>query len=174
MHLYLLRHAKSAWSDSALRDHDRPLAPRGERAAAVVGAYLAGRDPAPDLVLCSSARRARDTLERVLRALPVRPEIRIAPEIYGAGPEGLLQTIAGVAPSIGTLLVVGHNPTMGDLAVALAGSGPPKALRALGGKFPTAALAELRFTCSGWEEIAPGRGDLVAYATPKRLETSSR
>jgi len=173
VHLYLLRHAKSAWTDPLLRDHDRPLAPRGERAAERVGGYLAGRTPAPELVLCSSAVRARETLMRILADLPVRPEVRIESELYGVGPAGLLRIIGAVSPSIRSLLVVGHNPTLGDLAVQLAGSGPPKALRRIARKFPTAALAELRFDCGGWDEIAFGRGELIAYSTPKRLETSS-
>jgi phosphohistidine phosphatase len=174
MHLSLLRHAKSRWADPGTRDHDRPLAPRGERAATRVGAYLAGRTPSPDLVLCSSARRAQETLQRVLAALPAPPEVRIESEIYAAGSATLLQTIASVAPSVRSLLVVGHNPTMGDLAVRLAGAGPPDALRRLAGNFPTAALAELRFECTRWDEIAPGAGELIAYSTPKRLEGDPR
>jgi phosphohistidine phosphatase len=174
VHLSLLRHAKSSRTDPSTRDHDRPLTPRGERAATLVGAYLAGRTPSPDLVLCSSARRAQQTLERILAALPAPLEVRIDPEIYGAGSARLLRTIASVAPAVRSLLVVGHNPTMGDLAVRLAGAGPPDALRRLAGKYPTAALAELRFECTRWDEITPGAGELVAYSTPKRLEGDRR
>jgi phosphohistidine phosphatase len=173
VHLLLLRHAKSGWTDPQTRDHDRPLTPRGERAAAQVGAYLAGRAPSPDLVLCSSARRAQETLGRVLAALPVSPEVRIEPEIYGAGPAGLLRVITSVSPSVRSLLVIGHNPTMGDLALDLAGVGPPEALLRLTRKFPTAALVELRFACGGWDEITPGAGELVAYSTPKLLDRAA-
>jgi phosphohistidine phosphatase len=169
VHLYLLRHAKSAWTDASLRDHDRPLAPRGERAATRMGIYLAGREPAPTLVLCSSARRAQQTLERILVRLGPQPEVRIDPEIYAAGSAQLLRRIAGVDPAVRSLLVLGHNPTLGDVAVHLAGSGDPAASKRMAAKFPTAALAELRFEAAGWDRIAPGEGVLVAFTTPRDL-----
>ncbi|MDJ0866859.1 MAG: histidine phosphatase family protein [Myxococcota bacterium] len=171
MKLLLLRHAKSDWDDARLDDHDRPLAPRGERAAALIGAHLAQRGLLPDLALCSSARRAIDTLERVVALLPERPEVRIERSLYLAEPRTLLRSIrvAGDAGEVGTLLVVGHNPGIGALAAALAGRGDARDLERMRAKFPTAALAELEPEVPDWGAVAPRCARLRTYCTPKDL-----
>lgn len=158
--LLLLRHAKSSWDDPALDDHDRPLAARGRRAATVIGARLHADETPVRLVLCSSARRARETIEIV--APP--GTIEIEDQLYGASADELLTRLHQVDDDIGAVMLVGHNPAMRDLAVHL--------LRDAGelmiGKFPTGALATLTFTGS-WRALAPGGAELVTFLKPREL-----
>ncbi|MGZ4665567.1 MAG: SixA phosphatase family protein, partial [Frankiaceae bacterium] len=108
--LLLLRHAKSDWSDPGLADIDRPLAPRGRRAAAVVGAYLREHALLPDLVVTSPSARTRETIERLdLGPLSVEAD----GDVYGAGEEELLERLQAVPGGIRTLMLVGHNPGIG-------------------------------------------------------------
>ena len=167
--LFLLRHAKSSWSQPGLSDHERPLDTRGQRAATLMGSYLAQRGARPAMILCSSARRARETLDRVLPQLDPAPLVHVEEEIYLASPGKLLARLAGVDPGVRDLLVIGHNPGLQDLAEGLAGSGDAQLLRRLRQKFPTAALAALRFEVAGWNELGPGDGLLCDFATPKDL-----
>ena len=160
--LVLLRHAKSSWADPDLPDHDRPLNARGRDAAALVGRHLRREGPPPDLVLCSSAVRTRQTLERL--ELPNRVELVIEDRLYGATAGSLLARIRQVSPDDGTVLVIAHNPGIEDLARMLDRHG-------LAGveKFPTAAVAVLRFAIDGWQEIEPGSGRVETIFTPRDL-----
>ena len=108
--LYLLRHAKSAWDDPGLSDDQRPLAPRGERAARRMAEHFreSGIDPA--LVLCSPARRARQTLESVASSLGGHTEVRVEDALYGATAGELLARLRRVAPEVPSVMVIGHNP----------------------------------------------------------------
>jgi phosphohistidine phosphatase len=148
--LYLLRHAKSSWDDPTLADHDRPLAARGRKAAKAIGAYLREHDIEPELVLCSSAARTRETLERVGLTG------RIEDALYGAGASALLARLHEVPDEVASVMLIGHNPGMQQLAFDLAG---------LDDKFPTAALATL--ACDGWSDLQ--RAELVDYVKPKDL-----
>ena len=148
--LYLFRHAKSSWDDSGLADHDRPLAPRGRKAAKAIAKYLHEHEIEPELVLCSSATRARETLERVgLTA-------QIEEGLYGAGAGALLTRLHEVPDDVGSVMLIGHNPGMQQLAFDLAG---------LDDKFPTAALATLE--CESWSGL--DRAELVDYVKPRDL-----
>lgn len=167
--LYLLRHAKSDWSREGLDDHERALAPRGERACLRIGDWLAREVAPPDLVLCSSARRAVDTLERLLPRLGTRPAVRVDRSLYLATPSDLLAVVAGVEDEVAGLMLVGHNPGMHAFAVELAGGGDREVTRRLSRKFPTAALAVLRFSVGSWREIRPGEGTLDHFVTPRSL-----
>ena len=151
--LYLLRHAKSSWKDASLDDHDRPLAPRGRKASKAIGRYLRDHDIEPELVLCSSAKRARQTLERLG---PAGVDARIEPELYGAGAHALLERLHAVPEDVASVMLIGHNPGMQQLAFTLAG---------LDDKFPTAALAT--FECSRWRSLE--RAELVDYVRPRDL-----
>ena len=168
--LLLLRHAKSDWGDTRLDDHDRPLAPRGVRACARMGRWLASEGPTPELVLCSSARRARDTWEEIAPQLTHVPEMRVERGLYLASPDSLLQLAAGVEDTVGCLMLIGHNPGMHLLAAGLAGRGKPDALERLSRKFPTAALAALRFSGRTWRELGADEAELLHFVTPKSLE----
>jgi len=152
--LYLLRHAKSSWKDASLDDHDRPLAPRGKRASKAIGRYLRDHDIEPELVLCSSAKRARQTLERLG---PAGVDARIEPELYGAGALDLLSRLHQVPEGVASAMLIGHNPGMQQLAFNLAG---------LDDKFPTAALAT--FEVDRWSTLETA--ELIDYVRPRDLD----
>jgi phosphohistidine phosphatase len=160
--LVLVRHAKSSWADPAIADHDRPLNKRGRRAATVVGRHLREAGLAPDLVLCSSANRARATLERF--GLPPATELRIEDQLYGAGASALLARLRTVPAAVGSVLVLAHNPGVEDLVGLLVDD-----RRALPDRFPTAAVAELRLPIRTWAELAPQVGRLRSFVVPREL-----
>ncbi|PZV33347.1 SixA phosphatase family protein [Mesorhizobium kowhaii] len=155
--LLLLRHAKSSWDDPDLDDFDRPLAGRGLKAAKLMGRELATRDWLPDLVLVSPALRTRDTWRLVAAELPAHPRVAFAEALYDASATDILNQIHQADASSGSLLVVGHNPGLEDLAKQLAGSGSEaKARKRIEEKFPTAALA--RFVFEGdWSGLSSAR-----------------
>ncbi len=159
-HLLLLRHAKSSWDDPALADHDRPLAARGRKASKLIGAHLRREQIEISLVLCSSARRARETLELVAPS----GEVRIERELYGASADELLERLHRVPDEVAEVMLIGHNPAFQDLAVALVGAGSELASR----KFPTGALATLMFT-GPWRALEHGHAELAAFVTPREL-----
>lgn len=170
LHLALLRHAKSSWDRPDLDDFDRPLNARGEAAAPLMAARLAGLGFAPDLVLCSPALRARQTLEHIRTKFPNNAsQVRFDDEIYLASPADLLDIIQHRGGKAERLLVIGHNPGLQALAVALAGKGSDSEITAMAQKFPTAALAILAFDCGQWRDIKPGAGRLEAFTAPKLL-----
>jgi len=164
--LVLLRHAKSDWPDVA--DHDRPLAKRGRRDAPVVGRWIGASGYAPDAVVCSTARRARETWELVSTGLTVAapgvlPAVRYEPRVYDATVLGLLMLVREFDAAWRTALVVGHNPGIAELTAGLASpeSTPPQA-------FPTAAVAVLGLPGS-WAEAGPGEARLLAFTVPAEL-----
>lgn len=168
--LLLLRHAKSAWSDARLADHDRPLNRRGERAAKAMADHLVATGRRPDLVLCSTALRTRQTLAAVVDRLgPPAPPILLDKGLYLAPQARLLAQLRAVADTVSSLLLVGHNDGIGDLAVALAGSGPDEALERLHEKYPTGALAVLAVPGGSWRDLVPGTARLVEFTRPRDL-----
>jgi phosphohistidine phosphatase len=174
--LYLLRHAKSDWDDPSLSDHDRPLAARGRRAAPVMAEALRARALAPALVLCSTATRTRQTWALVKHAFPVVPS-REDRSLYTFDHAALVHHLQGLDDALESVLVVGHNPALQDLALMLcnpADENPPPAqadlLSKLNHKFPTAAFAAI--TLNGpWSELAQqrGKGTLQTLLRPKDL-----
>jgi phosphohistidine phosphatase len=164
--LHLLRHAKSSWDDPDLADHDRPLAPRGRKAARRIADHLRAEGIAPELVLCSTALRARETLAALLPVLAGDVDIRLEAELYGAGVDTLLGRLRRVDDAVGSALAVGHNPTLHGLALALTGRGD--ALE----QFPTGALASVTFT-TGWAELAEGGGALAGLFFPRAPRETS-
>jgi phosphohistidine phosphatase len=158
--LLLLRHAKSSWDDPSLADHDRPLAPRGRKAAKRIGEYLREQGIEISLVLCSSARRTRETLELAQPS----GEVQVERELYGASAQQLLERIRRVPDEVTSLMLIGHNPATEDLALALAADRSELE----GAKFPTGALAT--FTVNGsWQALAPGEAALTAFVKPREL-----
>jgi phosphohistidine phosphatase len=165
--LLLLRHAKSSWADPGLRDHDRPLNDRGRNAAQSMGEHLRARGWLPDVVLCSSARRTCETA--ALLALPSSVELAVEDDLYLADPDTVLHRIRAVDDRAATVLVIGHNPTMHEVALDLVADGDKHALRRLGEKYPTGALAV--FDVDGvWPALAPATAHLVAFTTPRDLD----
>ena len=159
-HLFLLRHAKSSWDDPSFADHDRPLAPRGRKAAKRIGAYMRREQIPIALVLCSSASRAQQTLDLV--APP--GAIRIERELYGATSAELFGRLRRVPDEIHEVMLIGHEPAIRDLAVQLIGPRSELADR----KFPTGALATLTFT-GPWSALGPDQAMLAAFITPTEL-----
>jgi phosphohistidine phosphatase len=163
----LLRHAKSAWPED-VADHDRPLAARGRRDAPVVGRWLRKSGFVPDLVLCSTARRARETWQLAEDELGAKPRTTFERRVYGAGPAELLALANQTPSNVRTLMIVGHEPTMSDLTLELASAAPGEALERVRNKFPTAAIAVLDFT-GDWAALSPGRARLDEFVTPADL-----
>lgn len=153
--LVVLRHAKSAWP-AGVPDHERPLAPRGRRDAPAAGRALAEADCLPDLALCSTAVRARETWQLASAQWGTPPPVRFDPRLYAAGVPDLLTVVRETPPRVETLLLVGHNPGMEELVLELAGDGLDDALDQVHTKFPTSAIAVLAWHGSGWETLAPG------------------
>ena len=157
--LILTRHAKSAWDDPALGDHDRPLNDRGRRAARELGDWMASRGYEPEEVLCSSARRTQETWSVVAGApLEVRPLLRIEPGLYHAGPDKML-TILRTA-SQPTVMLLGHNPGISELAALLPARPPmdPDFRR-----YPTCATLVLDFQVETWSQVQPGQGSVMDF-----------
>lgn len=175
--LTLLRHAKSSWDDPGLDDFDRPLSARGREAAPLMGAYMARHGIAPEVVICSSAQRTRETLDLVLPQLSPAPrEVRVQRQLYLAAPSRLKAVIARLGALAGApehIMLVGHNPGLHALAVELAGAGHPADLADLLRKLPTAGLVVLTFRVRRFTEIAGERAMLVHFMTPRRLMAQS-
>lgn len=162
--VYLLRHAKSSWDDPGLADHDRPLAPRGRRAAKLLAKHLRSERIAPDLVLCSSAQRARETLEGIAAALG--PDVQVEPDLYGASAGELLGRLQTIPDATQSVMLIGHNPAIEGLTLSLAESG--EQLGDVERKYPTGALATLTFEGS-WAELEPGAATLAGFVKPRDL-----
>lgn len=181
--LVLLRHAKSAWPD--VTDHDRPLAPRGRRDAPAMGRWLRQADCIPDHVLCSTARRARQTWQLAQAALRKSPPVTFEHGIYAASAAGLLDLIRHAPSAARTVIVVGHDPAVQGVALALAAAAPgadrgaaedelsPNALERMRTKFPTAAIAVLEFS-GPWSALGQGHARLARFVTPRELARQAR
>jgi len=165
----IVRHAKSDWTDWSLADHERPLAPRGIKALGRMRGHLTGSAP-PDLVVCSSARRARETLEGIRPALPDDVDVLFEDDVYDASASWLIDRLRRLDEAVTSVMLVGHNPGLHDLAVELVGDGCDHGDAAeweqLVTKFPTGAIAMLSFNRS-WADIEPGCADLDDLFTPR-------
>jgi phosphohistidine phosphatase len=170
--LLILRHAKSSWDDPGLDDHERPLAPRGRRAVEAIAAHLSAAEIRPDLVLCSTARRTRETLA----GIAVGGEHLIEPGLYSASCEEVLARLRQLPESVSCAMLVGHNPTVHMLVLRLTnhdGDGIQDPRReAVKRKFPTGALATLAFD-SSWSELAAGGARLEEFTTPKEFSAAT-
>ncbi len=161
--LHLLRHAKSSWKDG-VEDHHRPLNRRGREAAQRVARHLPTLAGGVDLVLCSSAARTRETLDLALAGFARRPRCLIEDGLYLAGCDKLLERLQRLGEEDGSVLLIGHNPGLHELAVALAKPDTPLARGLASGKFPTAARASLLIS-THWAGLAGSRHALVDYVT---------
>ena len=170
--LTLFRHAKSSWADPSLEDFDRPLAPRGEAAAPLMGAFLAERGLVPDLVQCSPSRRTRQTLGLAIGPQKSQPETRFLDEIYHATVPALLAIIRAAPSAAHRLMLVGHNPGLQSLALELIGGGDASGRRGIAHKFPSAAVAVMTFDAADWSAIRSTAGYLTIFMTPKQLDRS--
>ena len=166
--LHLLRHAKSSWNNAGLNDHDRPLNKRGRQSAKTIAAYFQQAKITPDLVICSTAVRARQTLDPIAKARKP-PKVVIQRGIY----EGMQQTIwehlRNLPKSAKCVLLIGHNPSLHDLALTLVDAESGKLLPPQGSKFPTGAIASFRIK-GAWRALQPHEAVLFSYKTPKQIE----
>jgi len=165
--LILLRHAKSDWSDEGQDDHARPLNARGRAAAGRIGRYLREHDIAPDLVVCSTAQRTRDTVAIALSEAGLAPRIVYDPALYLSAPEHMLKAALAHADGAECVMIVGHNPGTEGLAAKLARAGDPALIAKLRAKYPTGGLAV--FTCADGFAGLPGNARLDAYVVPRDL-----
>ena len=175
--LMLLRHAKTETDAPSGRDQDRRLDERGHRDATEIGVWMGTHPPFPDHVLVSPAVRAVQTWDIAREAMKddaPRPQVELVPELYGADATQLLLSIRMVsATDPKRLMLVGHNPGMHELALALTGSGDAASRQALADNLPTSGLAILDFAIDDWEDVAFRRGKLVSFVSPKLLKHAS-
>jgi phosphohistidine phosphatase len=170
--LLLLRHAKSSWAIPGQRDFDRPLSPRGLRAAPRIARYVADHGLAPDAVICSPARRTRATLDLMLETLPAPASVRYDQALYEGTAATLVALVRAGGDEHATIMIVGHNPGMQDAAILLVAADDRPMSREIADKYPTAALAVIDFACDRWADVAPDNGTLQAFVTPRGLEQS--
>ena len=168
--LFLFRHGKSSWDDPGLADFARPLTGRGRRAARLMGGHMARAKWIPEVVLCSSAVRARQTLEFAMRSWPEpAPDVRFQKNLYLADADTLLRQARALDGSANSVMLVGHEPGMRDFALLLADKAEDAYLDRMARKFPTAALAVFAFPFRRWDKIAAESGKLIAFVRPKDL-----
>ncbi|MGK2878967.1 MAG: SixA phosphatase family protein [Solirubrobacterales bacterium] len=170
-HLYLLRHAKSSWELAGQLDYERGLTERGWNDCELIAELILDRGIEPDFIYCSGARRARETLMAVARALPRDAKTEFEDAIYRASRKDLLDVLRGVPKKRKAVLLVGHNPSIHDLSVEIARES--EGLTRVAAKFPTAALAEFEFD-GDWSELATDTVDLANFTTPKQLRVGER
>lgn len=169
--LLLLRHSKAERAEPRQSDHERPLAERGQRDAPKIGAYLAKHALLPDRTLVSTSTRTRQTWDLACAAMgKKRPAVQFEERIYEATPQTLLKVIKENGARAKTLLMVGHNPGMHELATMLIATGDIDARQQLREAFPTSALAVIEFALNDWERLHPGAGRLEHFITPRSLD----
>lgn len=169
--VHLLRHAKSSWKEEGLEDFDRPLGKRGRAAAVAIGAHLARESIVPDQILCSSARRTRETLDAIQAAAGAALPARFEKGLYLASAASLLRRLRRLNDTLSSVMLIGHNPGLEQLALALADAhgGDPELRRALATKFPTGGLAVIEADVARWADLLPSTGRLVAFTRPRDL-----
>lgn len=157
----IMRHAKSSWKEPVLDDHERPLNKRGKQNAPRMGRLLREMELVPDLVLSSTARRARDTAEAVIDQCRYKGELRLEQELYAAPAEAYLQALRELDNSIKRVLLVGHNPGLEELVYHLTGEQA---------RLPTAAVAQVKLPIKQWQDLSDDvKGQLVNLWRPKEL-----
>jgi phosphohistidine phosphatase len=167
--LTLFRHAKSSWELNGLDDRERPLNARGLAAAPRMGAFMRENRIRPELILCSTAVRTRQTLELVVADMKPAPKVKHEAALYLADPFLLLERVRKTPRTVKHLMIVGHNPGLQILGLELIGDGDPELVRAISDKLPTAGVVVITFDAKAWSDVAPGKGRLTHFATPKLL-----
>lgn len=170
--LILLRHTKSDWP-AGLVDRDRPLAPRGRRAAPLIGRLLVERGHIPDKVIVSTAERTLETWALASAGLVRLPAAALDARIYEAPADVLANVIRETGDDVSTLLLVGHNPGIETLAADLVAHGPKDQRQRLARKYPTGGLAVIDCAVESWRDLAPGCGTLVSFTVPRDLDSEA-
>lgn len=169
LRLLLLRHAKAEKARSGERDHERTLAERGRGDAPKLGAYIAKHGYRPDLAVVSTSARTRETWSLAAAAMKGKPKAAFEDRVYDATPRVLLDVVRETGPKVETLLMVGHNPGLHELAMHLVATGDIELRERLHEGFPTAALAVIEFAVERWDRVHPQSGRLERFVTPKSL-----
>lgn len=164
--LYALRHGKSSWSDPSLDDFDRPLAPRGVKAAKRIARVLEDVDPPPALALCSTAVRAKQTYETIAAHLDYSIPASFLDELYAASAATLVNALRDIPDDVASALLIGHNPGLQELLILLIGRDDGDAVVQLCENFPTAALATLRVR-GEWKNLGANRATLTRLVLPR-------
>ena len=172
LRLLLLRHAKTERAEPGQRDRDRNLMPRGESDAQLIGAYMMRHKLSPDRVLVSPAARTMQTWSHVATALPCAPRVTQDERIYNASAETLADVIRGGGDA-STLLLIGHNPGIQDLAMQLIGSGDVDAREDLKEKLPTSGLIVIDFAFDDWASLHDSAGRLARFVSPRLIESAA-
>ena len=159
--LYLLRHAKSSWKNQTLLDIERPLNGRGRKASEAIGGFLKKEKIIPDLVLSSSAVRARQTTDIIMEAAKLSTDVRFDERIYEAGAPRLLEVVKQIEKSKNTVLLVGHNPGLEEFLELLTG-----AVEIMS----TATLSKVVLKASNWTALGDKGGTLEWIVKPKHLQ----
>ena len=170
-HLIAVRHAKSSWADQTLTDHDRPLNARGRRAAPMVAAALREAGYVPELAYSSTSARTRESWHLMAPVFGAGAKAHFHEKLYLASSRTILEVIASAPPHVRTLMTLGHNPGVLQLALELCRRGDPAEVRALRGGMPTGAAVVVALDGEGWRDAARG-GELVKLILPRRLEDS--
>ncbi len=163
----MLRHAKSSWADPTLADQIAPSHPAGVAPRNESPITSCPKQCVRALVLCSSARRARETLTELKPALGDQAEVVVTDDLYGADAAEILHRLGEVDQNIASVMIVGHNPGLHDLALELTGDGDAAAISQLHTKFPTGALATLHVGRTRWDELAAGQAYLASLVLPR-------
>ncbi|WP_417685937.1 SixA phosphatase family protein [Roseibium sp.] len=169
LRLLLLRHAKSDWADAELRDFDRPLNSRGRSAARAMATFLAEAKLKPNLILCSTARRTRETLSRLLPVMTHEADVRLLHTLYDDSEGNYLPQIRQFGKDARTLMVIGHNPAIEQSAHGLFGSGEMELKSDMELKYPSGALAIYECPIDRWADLKPETCRLEAFIKPRSL-----
>jgi phosphohistidine phosphatase len=159
--ILLFRHGKSSWKDASLADHDRPLKKRGKRDAVNMGEVLVMNDLIPDSILCSTAKRAKDTVKYLLESIPYDGEVTFARDLYHGYIDDFIELLKNGSHEIECVMVVGHNPGLEEFLATLT---------EIEQWLPTAAIAQVRLDISQWQELDEySQGELVNLWRPREL-----
>lgn len=158
--LFLLRHAKSSWDDPSLKDFDRPLNGRGARAAPLMGKYMRKQKLSPELILCSPARRTRETVALFKEAARLDAPVRFDERIYEASLEQLCEVVSQIEERVDKAMLIGHNPGLEELLFYLTGEEE---------RMVTAALAQISLDIEKWSKVSERSGSLDWLVKPKEL-----
>ena len=172
--LYLFRHAKAEGAEPGKADRDRALVERGRREAARIGAYMATHTLFPDRVILSPAARTLESWQHMAAAWRPAPAATTVERLYDAATQDILDAIVDTPPDARSLMIVGHNPTLHEVALMLIATGDIDARESLREKLPTAGLVVIDFAFDDWSKLHPQSGRLERFVTPKSLDVATR
>jgi phosphohistidine phosphatase len=171
--LFLFRHAKTESSEPGQEDRSRVLIERGRRDAAKIGAYMASHALIPDRVVLSPAARSQESWKYMAGAMRPAPGAATMEQIYDATPHDILGVIMGMPASAHAVMIVGHNPSLHEVALMLVASGDIDTRERLREKLPTAGLVIIDFAFDDWSKLHPQSGRLERFVTPKSLDAAA-